>query len=506
MSDLVTMSAATSLRREDLHASLSNPILDTMNFLNEITFRYPNAISFAPGRPYDGFFDSEQIFTHIRRYLDHLTEHGASPQQARAALFQYGPTAGQIRELIAESLRADENIDVPAESIVVTVGCQEAMLLTLRALISGPRDVFLVSSPCYVGITGAASLLDIAVVAVEEREDGFRCADLDQAINAERARGRQPRAFYVVPDHSNPAGTTMPAETRRGLLDLAARHDILIVEDSPYRMVSPGPHLPTLKSLDRQQRVVHLGSFSKTAFPGARVGFAVADQAVTDSAGHAGLLADELAKIKSMVTVNTSPLSQAVIAGMLLACDGRISELNAQQAVYYEHAMRATLRQLDLCLPASRRSALGVRWNEPDGGFFLAMRVPFRADNAALARSAEDFGVIWTPMSYFYPQGGGDYGLRLSVSYLSNDEITTGITRLASFIEAEARGLFCRPKPSRNPMHEQDNPLNRVVARASRRPGNDSRRARGRWKEMLASVQPCLGSHTRKRTCWRFSE
>jgi (S)-3,5-dihydroxyphenylglycine transaminase len=440
MSELAATSTAASLRKEDLHASLSDPVLDTMNFLNEVTFRYPAAISFAPGRPYDGFFDTEQIFTHIRRYLDHLAERGASPEQIRAAMFQYGPTAGRIRELIASSLREDENIDVPPESIVVTVGCQEAMLLALRALIAGPEDVFLVSSPCYVGITGAASLLDIAVVAVEEREDGFRCADLDLAITAERARGRRPRAFYVVPDHSNPAGTTMPARTRRELLDLAARQDILIVEDSPYRMVSPGPHLPTLKSLDRQQQVIHLGSFSKTAFPGARVGFAVADQVVTDSAGHTGLLADELAKIKSMVTVNTPSLSQAAVAGILLACDGRISEMNARQAAYYANAMRATLRQLDQCFPTAKRDMLGMRWDEPDGGFFLVMHVPFLADNAALARSAEDFGVIWTPMSYFYPQGGGDYSLRLSVSYLSEEEITEGITRLASFIEAETRG------------------------------------------------------------------
>jgi (S)-3,5-dihydroxyphenylglycine transaminase len=437
MSKLAATSAVASLRKRDLHASLSDPVLDTMNFLNEITFRYPGAISFAPGRPYDGFFDTEQIFTYLRRYLDHLADRRNSPDQIRAAMFQYGPTAGQIRELIASSLREDEDIDVPAESIVVTVGCQEAMLLALRALISVPEDVFLVSTPCYVGITGAASLLDIAVAAVEEREDGFRCADLDLAINAERARGRHPRAFYVVPDHSNPAGTTMPTETRRELLDLAARHDILIMEDSPYRMVSPGPRLPTLKSLDRQRRVIHLGSFSKTAFPGARVGFAVADQAVTDSAGRTSLLANELAKIKSMVTVNTPALSQAVIAGMLLACEGRISELNAQPAAYYAHAMRSTLRQLGLCFPAPKREALGVRWNEPAGGFFLTMRVPFRADNAALARSAEDFGVIWTPMSYFYPHGGGDYSLRLSVSYLSEDDITNGITRLASFIEAQ---------------------------------------------------------------------
>jgi (S)-3,5-dihydroxyphenylglycine transaminase len=428
-----------SLRQEDLHASVSDPVLDTMNFLNEITFRYPDAISFAPGRPYDGFFDTEQIFSYMRRYLDHLADTGSSPAQVRDALFQYGPTAGRIRELIASSLRQDENIDVSPESIVVTVGCQEAMFLALRTIIAQPEDVLLVSSPCYVGITGAARLLDIDLVAVEEQEDGFCCADLEAAVHAEVARGRRPRALYVVPDHSNPSGTTIPLHARRALLELADRHDFLVLEDSPYRLVSPGPQLPTLKSLDRQRRVVHLGSFSKTGFPGARLGFAIADQLVTDGTGRTGLLADELAKIKSMVTVNTSPLSQAAVAGILLASGGRISDFNTETADYYGNAMRSTLQQLDRCFPADRRAALRVRWNSPSGGFFLTVRVPFRADNAALVRSAQDFGVIWTPMSYFYPHGGGDYSIRLSISYLTQDEIVEGVARLAGFIEAESR-------------------------------------------------------------------
>ncbi len=436
---VIKMTDSISLRKEDLHRSLSDRVLDTMNFLNEITFRYPEAISFAPGRPYDGFFDTEQIFTYIRCYLDHLADNGNSPGQIRDVLFQYGPTAGRIRELIATWLRQDENIDVPAESIVVTVGCQEAMLLALRALIAGPEDVLLASSPCYVGITGAARLLDVELTAVQERDDGFRCADLEAAVRAEKARGRRPRAFYTVPDHSNPFGSTMSTQTRHELLELAARHNILILEDSPYRLVSPGRQLSTLKSLDRQRRVVHLGSFSKTAFPGARVGFAVADQLVVDRAGRTCLLADELAKLKSMVTVNTSPLCQAAVAGMLLASGGRISELNTEITAHYGAAMRATLSQLDQCFPAAHRAALRVGWNKPGGGFFLTVRVPFRADDSALARSAQEFGVIWTPMSYFYPDGGGHFSIRLSISYLSQAEITEGIARLARFIEAEAK-------------------------------------------------------------------
>jgi (S)-3,5-dihydroxyphenylglycine transaminase len=425
------------LRKEDMHRSIRDPVLDTMNFLNEITARYPQAISFAPGRPYDGFFDTEQIFTYINQYLDYLSKGGSTPDQIRDALFQYGPTAGRIRELIASWLRKDEHIDVAPESIVVTVGCQEAMILALRALISGPKDVLLVSSPCYVGITGAARLLDIEVAPVEERKDGFRCADLEAVLQAELTRGRRPRAFYVVPDHSNPAGTTIPLKTRHALLELAARYDILILEDSPYRLVSPGAQLQTLKSLDRQRRVVHLGSFSKTAFPGARVGFVIADQLVVDEGGRTGLLANELAKIKSMVTVNTSPLSQAAVAGMLLASGGKISELNTEAAAYYGRAMQSTLRQLDKCFPAGQRAAAGVDWNEPTGGFFLTLRIPFPADNAALARSAEDFSVIWTPMSYFYPNGGGYRSIRLSISYLTQQDIEEGISRLAQFIRAE---------------------------------------------------------------------
>ncbi|AUH39252.1 aminotransferase-like domain-containing protein [Streptomyces sp. CMB-StM0423] len=432
--------SARPLRKAELHGSVSDPLLDTMNFLNEITLRYPDAISFAPGRPYDGFFDTEQVFTHMRTYLDHLAAHGGTPEDIRTALYQYGPTAGQIREIIAESLRADEGIDVPAESVVVTVGAQEAMLLVLRALFSGPDDVLMVASPCYVGITGAARLLDIAVHPVEEREDGFHAADLEAAVLAEKARGRRPRAFYLVPDHSNPSGTTLTSQARTDLLDLAARHDLLILEDSPYRLVSPGPPPPTLKSLDRTRCVVHLGSYSKTVFPGARVGFAVADQTVADDSGATSLLADELAKIKSMVTVNTPSLSQAAVAGALLAAQGLVSELNSRAARYYGDAMRAMLRALDARLPADRRSALGVRWNRPEGGFFLTVQVPFPADNAALTCSAQDFGVIWTPMSHFYPgAGGGHRALRLSTSYLTTEEIDEGTARLARFIEAGTR-------------------------------------------------------------------
>ncbi|WP_370221080.1 PLP-dependent aminotransferase family protein [Kitasatospora sp. MAP12-22] len=430
-------SGALALRKRDLHQSLSDPVLDTMNFLNEITDRYPDAISFAPGRPYEEFYDLEQVFDYVRRYVHGLAEQGMSKAQVVRSIYQYGPAAGQIREVIAQWLREDEGIDVPAESLVVTVGCQEAMFLVLRALFARPEDVLLVSSPCYVGLTGAASLLDIDVLAIEEGDQGFSGTAVEDAVRRALADGRRPRALYVVPDHSNPSGNTMSLAARAELLELAGRHGILLLEDSPYRLVSPGERLPSLKALDREHRVIHLGSFSKTVFPGARVGFAVADQPVEGSNGERSLLADEIAKIKSMVTVNTSSLSQAAVAGALMSAGGLLSSFNPAATDFYANAMQLTVQALAESFPADRHDTHGVSWNEPSGGFFLTVRVPFRADADALARSAQRFGVVWTPMSYFHPSGGGEKALRLSVSYLAPERLTEGVARLVRFIRSE---------------------------------------------------------------------
>jgi len=432
-----TRAAGTVLRKEDLHGSTADPVLDTMTFLNEITIRYPDAISFAAGRPFAGFFDIEAVFAGVRRYLRYAAEHGTAPEDLHSLVYQYGPTAGTIREVIAASLAADEDIHVAPESIVVTVGCQEAMLMALRTLFADRNDVLLVSSPCYVGITGAARLLDIPVRPVEEREDGLSAVDLARAIDAERAEGRRPRACYVIPDHANPSGSTMSLQARHALLEAAARHGILLLEDSPYRLVSAGERMPTLKSLDRTRQVVHLGSYAKTLFPGARVGFVIADQLVRDADGTTTLLALELGKVKSMVTVNTSSLSQAAVAGMLLDADGMLSTANAEATARYDRCRRTMLGRLDDLMPPARAQALEVSWNRPKGGFFLAMRVPFRTDNAALERSAERHGVIWTPMSYFHPCGGGEFTMRLAFSNLTTAQIEEGVRRLVEFFAAE---------------------------------------------------------------------
>ncbi|GAA3001014.1 PLP-dependent aminotransferase family protein [Streptomyces lactacystinicus] len=420
----------------DLHASLADPLLDAMTFLNEVTTRYPEAVSFAPGRPYEGFFEPQDVPAYLETYLAHLADRGLDRDAVRTALFQYGPTKGIINELIARTLAHDEGLTVDPAAVVVTVGAQEGMLLTLRALCAGPDDVLLVSSPCYVGVTGAARLLDLTVRPVPEGPDGGPDpAALREAARAVRAEGRRPRAFYVVPDFANPSGTSMPVPARAGLLEAAAEEGVLVVEDNPYGFFSRTPGLrPTLKALDRRRQVVHLGSFAKTCFPGARLGYVVADQEVTGPDGRRSLLADELAKLKSMTTVNTPALSQAVIGGMLLTHDCRLRAANARATAHYAAGLDTLLRELDRHFPASVRNRLGISWTRPDGGFFAVLTVPFVADEAAMERCAREHGVLWTPMAPFYPAGGGEQRLRLSVSSLTQAQIIDGVARLAAFV------------------------------------------------------------------------
>lgn len=131
--------AVEPLALSGLHASLSDPLLDAMTFLNEVTTRYPGAVSFAPGRPYEGFFEPEDVHGHLDAYLDHLAARGLDRDAVRTTLFQYGPTKGVIADLVARTLANDEGLIVAPESLVLTVGAQEGMLLTLRALCSQAR-------------------------------------------------------------------------------------------------------------------------------------------------------------------------------------------------------------------------------------------------------------------------------------------------------------------------------------------------------------------------------
>ncbi|WP_327279929.1 PLP-dependent aminotransferase family protein [Streptomyces sp. NBC_00597] len=419
-----------------LHSSLRAPVLGSIGFLNEVMGRFPDAISFAPGAPHPETLPDPDLQHYTDRFLDHLVELGASPERARRTLFEYGPSRGLINDIISDALRRDHALDTSPDDLVVTVGAQEGMLLVLRALFGSAQDVLAVADPCFVGITGAARLLDVDVVPVAETPRGLDLDGLERSCREARRAGRAVRALYVAPDFSNPGGGRMPLDCRHRLLELAEREDFLVLEDNAYGFTAgTDDGLPLLKALDTARRVIHIGTFAKVAFPGARIGYVVADQPVAAPGGGTLPLAAELATLKTMVTVNTSPLPQAVIGGMLLEHGGSLTALSRRKSELYQRNLGCLAQALDRHLTGA--VGPGVHWNRPEGGFFIRVHLPVRADAALLEVSAAKYGVLWTPMEHFYVGGGGEQQIRLSCSYLDPGEIDEGVRRLSAFLTKE---------------------------------------------------------------------
>ncbi|MEU5612232.1 PLP-dependent aminotransferase family protein [Streptomyces sparsogenes] len=424
------------MRLSRLHGSLADPAMASMNFLNEVAIRFPNAISFAAGRPSEEFLDFAEVHRYVDVFIDHLRrDRGMTEAEAKRTVLQYGRTKGIIHELVSRHLEVDEGISVSGDSLVITVGCQEAMFLVLRALRTGPQDVVLAISPTYVGLTGAARLVDLPVRPVRGGDRGIDFEDLGVRIAEARAAGLRPRALYIVPDVANPTGISLDLEARRELLRVAEAEDLLLLEDNAYGVFAGEGRLPSLKALDTGRRVVRLGSFAKTVLPGARVGYAVADQRVVDEDGGTSLLADHLSTIKSMLTVNTSPWSQAVVGGALVAHDYSLPAANRREIEVYQRNLRLVLAGLARRFPRGAERGPRISWNTPTGGFFLTLTVPFRADDELLEYSAKEYGVLWTPMSHFYGGDGGYEQIRLSLSQLTPETIDAGLDRLASLIQ-----------------------------------------------------------------------
>jgi (S)-3,5-dihydroxyphenylglycine transaminase len=411
-------------------ACMADPQLDVMNFLNEAVMEFPAAVSFAPGRPREDLFD---VRGHVQSLDEYVRRVAAIPHSGGAdavwqAMGQYGPTNGVCAEAIARHLRVDEGIDVDPRAIMVTVGAQEAMAILVAGLCEPERDVLLVSHPTYIGITGIARVLGVRVIPVESDDDGLDPERVERVIGALPAPARV-RAVYDIPDFNNPLGTSMPVERRRALLEVCRRAGVLVIEDNPYgRYVYDHAPRPTIKSLDAEATCIYVGTFSKTLFPGLRVGYLVADQEVVSSGRT---LAEELSRVKSLITVNTPPLLQAIVADALERHDGRLGPLIAEK-------VERCKRQRDAML-AALAAQLGdlvptVSWNVPSGGFFLTVTLPFPFGVPELRECAKQFGVVVSPMTFFCVDGSRSNQIRLAFSYVGPDRIAAGVSRLAAFI------------------------------------------------------------------------
>ncbi|PJE14993.1 PLP-dependent aminotransferase family protein [Mycobacterium sp.] len=395
-------------------------ILGAIGFLNEVMARYPQAISFAPGAPLLDGITRERVIAAV----DEVAGHSGAP--GWNALFQYGPSQGIVNADLARALSAAGACTVGATDITITVGAQEGFILVLRALELHRRGTLGIVAPAFAGIRGAATFMGAQTVDVLEGPEGVTAADLEAACGRADALGEPLRALYVAPDFANPSGTVIPRQARLELLHAARGRQVLLIEDTTYGFTDPDVP-PSLKALDEHGVVIQVGTFSKVCFPGARVGYVVADQPWNGST-----LATWLATLKNTTTVNTPALSQAMVAGLVLSDPAALAERQRMLRNSYRDKRNLLLTALDDEFPDA--SELGLSWNRPTGGFFVVMQTRRDLDHAALQHCAACHRVLWTPMRDFYAGRAGDTMLRLSCSHVPNDQIREGVRRLGAFL------------------------------------------------------------------------
>jgi DNA-binding transcriptional MocR family regulator len=323
------------------------------------------------------------------------------------ALLQYGPALGfqPLREWLAEWR------GVSVDRVLTGNGSLQLIEFLCLAVLK-PGDVVFTESPTYDRAITLLRRHGANVVGVPIEADGPNIEALERALAT-----KVPKVFYLIPDFQNPAGATCSRAKRERIVALAERHDFVLVEDAPYRLLRyRGREEPTLYEL-APDRTLHMSSFTKLIAPGVRTGFMI---------GKPSLIAD-LAKVAEQTYISPGYLAQGIASewcrrGLLFPQIERLKSLYAPR--------------LDACLAALDRYMPDTQATRPDGGFFLSITLPEGVQATAVRTQAAGRGLNLADGLAFFPGGGGERFLRLPFCALSTSEIDEGIRRLAESVRA----------------------------------------------------------------------
>ena len=372
-------------------------------------------ISFGGGQPASELYPLEAL---QRAFSRAILEDGPS-------CLPYGPSEGlpALRQLIAERL-GRRGIHVGPENILVTTGSMQALHLVGRVFLDH-GDTIITEAPTFMGALGTWEHQQPRYLSVPVDEHGLVVEALEEAIV--RAPRRSSIKFaYILPTFQNPSGVSLSPDRRQDLIELAARHELVLVEDDPYGEFwfdeGKGP-VPPLRSLaGAEEHVIYVGTFSKILAPGIRLAYIVASPE----------LIARLARAKRGVDFHTDGLVQQ---GVVRLCRDGDFDLEAHVVAgraAYKARRDAMLDALETVFPSD------VTWTRPEGGFFLWLELPRGTRALDVVRAAQSAGVSVFGGPIFYPNGGGDNAIRLSYSNVTPERISEGIRRLARAVSAVA--------------------------------------------------------------------
>jgi 2-aminoadipate transaminase len=336
-----------------------------------------------------------------------------SPAASEILQLGSGGGYGPLRRYLLEQARSQGTAGSD-DDILITSGCQQAFDLIQRVLASRGETVLL-EDPVYPGLRNVFQRGGARVIGVPVGESGIDVEALEKAVDKER-----PRLIVLTPNFQNPTGTTMPEAARASVLAVARRAGVVVVENDLYGQLRYcGAALPSLKKLDISGDTILLSSFSKVAFPGLRVGWAI---------GPRHFIA-RLTEAKQACDLHSDQLSQAVL--LRFAESGRL-------AAHCERMLQSGAERLDACLEAcSEHLPAGSRFTRPQGGMNVWVMLPEPLDAAEMAARAASAGVSFLPGRYFAVSRLQNRGFRLSFAGLEPGDIRTGIETLGRILKNE---------------------------------------------------------------------
>ncbi|RFD18543.1 PLP-dependent aminotransferase family protein [Komagataeibacter melaceti] len=348
-----------------------------------------------------GWLPPEMLFTSAtRRAL------AALPAERMAAMLEYGNPYGHagLRHDIRQML-GQRDIECEESNIILTHGASQALELAVRCL-STRGDMVLVEDPGYCNLYPALQALGLRIASIPRNPDGPCPAQLERMV-----RRHRPRLFITTSILHNPTGTCSTADNMRAVLKIARQHDLTVIEDDIFLDLAPVGQ-QTLSQLGGLERVVHIGSFSKTIGPGLRVGY-VACAADT---------AQRILRQKMASNLTTAPLNEEIVHAIV------------SSGLYRPHLahLRESLTRAQARVCARLEQAGMQLYFHPAGGMFAWARFGREHDVRALAERACQHDIMLAPGHLFRPGEQPSQWFRFNVAHADDERLFTFIQNIAA--------------------------------------------------------------------------
>lgn len=386
--------------------------------LPEFTVPESGAIHLAALVPDENLFPVK----HFRECLNHVLDEDGGRALQYSGTLGYPP----LREFISDRMSRLGSAVAPNQILIVS-GAQQGCDLVFRSFLdAGDRAV--VGAPTYHNIYPLLRQMEVGVVSVPVTKSGMDPDALESAV-----RDTGVRLIYTMPNFQNPTGVTATLENRRRILEIAAAADLPVLEDDYESDLGTDEEvLPSIQSFDRQGRVCYLGTFSKSLFPGLRVGWIAAEAGVLET----------ITALKKAADLENSTLLQKALHEF--CSRGHYDRHLARVREAIRERMQCALAALEKYMPAD------TAWSEPRGGYGIWVTLPSGMRSERIYTRAGERGVLVSPGTLFTGGAEDPGAIRLSISRAVPADIEKGIRILGEVVAEELQA----PRPGRSVLSE----------------------------------------------------